>query len=149
MTFDEILQQTQALLQYEGRVSYRALKRRFALDDEYIEDLKAELIDAKRIAADEQGKVLVWVGTHPEGGTTNSGIGEEGWQIPTPAVSGFQTDREGALGCDVAEWRQLTVMFCDLVGATALSAQLDPEELREVIRAYHRVTTEVIQRFDG
>ena len=37
-----------------------------------------------------------------------------------------------------AERRQLTVMFCDLVGSTALSARLDPEELREVIGAYHR-----------
>ena len=62
MTFDEALTQVTELLQREGRVSYRALKRRFALDDEYIEDLKAELIDAKHLAVDEEGKVLVWVG---------------------------------------------------------------------------------------
>jgi hypothetical protein len=43
-------------------VSYRALKRQFALDDDYVEDLKAELIDAERVAADEDGKVLVWIG---------------------------------------------------------------------------------------
>ena len=48
-----------------------------------------------------------------------------------------------------AERRQLTVMFCDLVGSTALSAQLDPEDLREVIAAYHRVVTDVITGFDG
>jgi len=47
------------LLQREGRVSYRALKRRFALDDEYLEDLKAELIQAKKLAVDEDGTVLV------------------------------------------------------------------------------------------
>ena len=47
MTFDEILSQVQALLQREQRVSYRGLKRRFALDDEYLEDLKEELIGAK------------------------------------------------------------------------------------------------------
>jgi hypothetical protein len=51
MTFDEILAQTLDLLQRQGRVSYRALKRRFALDDDYLEDLKAELIDAQRVAA--------------------------------------------------------------------------------------------------
>ncbi len=62
MTFDELLTQTVELLQREGRVSYRALKRRFALNDEYLEDLKAELIDAKRLATDEDGKVLVWLG---------------------------------------------------------------------------------------
>jgi class 3 adenylate cyclase/predicted ATPase len=48
-----------------------------------------------------------------------------------------------------AERRQLTVMFCDLVGSTALSARLDPEDLREVVRAYHRAVTEVIAGFDG
>src|SRR5713101_767511 len=48
-----------------------------------------------------------------------------------------------------AERRQLTVMFCDLVGSTALSEQLDPEELREVVRAYQEVCAEVIGRFAG
>src|SRR5215831_13617207 len=62
MTFDDMLAQIIALLQREKRVSYRALKRRFALDDEYLEDLKDELIKAKRLAMDEEGSVLVWTG---------------------------------------------------------------------------------------
>jgi class 3 adenylate cyclase/energy-coupling factor transporter ATP-binding protein EcfA2 len=48
-----------------------------------------------------------------------------------------------------AERRQLTVLFCDLVGSTALSAQLDPEDLRELVRAYQQVSAEVIARYDG
>jgi class 3 adenylate cyclase len=48
-----------------------------------------------------------------------------------------------------AERRQLTVMFCDLVGSTELSARLDPEDLREVIAAYHRAVAEIVARFDG
>jgi class 3 adenylate cyclase/predicted ATPase len=48
-----------------------------------------------------------------------------------------------------AERRQLTVMFCDLVGSTALSAQLDPEDLREVIGAYHNCVAEAVGGFDG
>jgi len=48
-----------------------------------------------------------------------------------------------------AERRQLTVMFCDLVGSTALAARLDPEDLREVIGAYHAAITEMIGRFSG
>ncbi len=48
-----------------------------------------------------------------------------------------------------AERRQLTVMFCDLVGSTTLSERLDPEELREVIRLYQQTSAAVIQRFDG
>src|SRR5262245_1569334 len=47
-----------------------------------------------------------------------------------------------------AERRQLTVMFCDLVGSTTLSAQLDPEELREVVRAYQATCTRVIQPYE-
>ncbi len=62
MTFDEILDQVREMLQSKGRMSYRALKRRFDLDDEYLEDLKAELIKAEGVAADENGEVLVWVG---------------------------------------------------------------------------------------
>src|SRR4029453_18738398 len=72
MTFTEVLYQVLAQLKREGRVSYRALKRQLAIDDEYIEDLKAELIDAKRVAVDEDGKVLVWVGkSSPESSVQN------------------------------------------------------------------------------
>jgi len=55
MTFDELLEQVVQLLQRQGRVSYRALKRRFALDEDYLEDLKAELIHAQQVASDEDG----------------------------------------------------------------------------------------------
>ena len=50
---------------------------------------------------------------------------------------------------DRAERRQLTVMFCDLVGSTPLSSKLEPEDLREVIAAYHRAVAEVVTRLDG
>ena len=62
MTYDEVLTQVLELLQRDQRVAYRVLKRRFSLDDDYLEDLKADLIDAKRVAIDEDGKVLVWTG---------------------------------------------------------------------------------------
>jgi class 3 adenylate cyclase/predicted ATPase len=66
-------------------------------------------------------------------------VGEAG--TPAPAAAPPRTDR--------AERRQLTVMFCDLVGSTALSSRLDPEDLREVIGAYHKCVAETIGRFDG
>src|SRR6202140_1098108 len=50
---------------------------------------------------------------------------------------------------DAAERRQLTVMFCDLAGSTALSARLDPEDMRQVIRAYQDACSGVIARYDG
>jgi class 3 adenylate cyclase/predicted ATPase len=61
---------------------------------------------------------------------------------------------EGAASADergpaAAERRQLTVMFCDLLGSTELSSRLDPEDLREVIAAYHRTATEIVAGFDG
>ncbi len=74
MQFDEILTQVVELLQHQGRVSYRALKLRFQLDEEYIAGLKDELIEAQQVARDENGKVLVWVGTTEEDkGKTDKG----------------------------------------------------------------------------
>src|SRR5215510_11540223 len=66
MTFEEILAQITKVLQRETRISYRALKRRFALDDAYLDDLKEELIYAKRLALDEDSRVLIWAGDAEE-----------------------------------------------------------------------------------
>src|SRR5437764_14932868 len=62
MEFADLLEQTITLLQHQGRISYGALKRRFGLDDAYLEDLKIELIEAQQLARDENGRILVWVG---------------------------------------------------------------------------------------
>ena len=64
----------------------------------------------------------------------------------TSAASSAST---GAKPHDAAERRQLTVMFCDLVGSTPLSVRLDPEELRGIIGAYHRCVTEIVVEFGG
>ncbi|MBI3795611.1 MAG: AAA family ATPase [Deltaproteobacteria bacterium] len=75
-------------------------------------------------------------------------------QVQSPEESGVEKSLESRVqdlgsGQDTAERRQLTVMFCDLVGSTPLAEQLDPEELREVIRAYQEACAEVISRFEG
>src|SRR5215813_7182623 len=64
----------------------------------------------------------------------------------TTQDSGPRTSDSGPI---LAERRQLTVMFCDLVDSTALSEQLDPEDLREVMLAYRDVCARVINRFEG
>ena len=69
------------------------------------------------------------------GGAPSAPVAQRRASVPTPLAE--------------AERRQLTVMFCDLVGSTALAARLDPEELREVIGAYHRSVAEAVRRFDG
>ena len=66
MSFEETLEQTIAILRRNKRVSYRALRRQFDVDDAYVEDLKAELIEVLKLAADEDGKVLVWTGAEAD-----------------------------------------------------------------------------------
>ena len=164
MTFDEILTQVLDLLQREGRVSYRALKRRFGLDDDYLADLKDEIIEAKQLAMDERGTVLVWTGgpavsarepRHMPAATPTA-------SRPTQAPTAQPAQMDAPLRQPVqsallpigpetpdAERRQLTVLFCDLVDSTALASQLDPEELREVVRAYQEACAKMVARFEG
>ena len=58
----EVIDQVAALLQKRGRVTYRSLQYQFKLDDEGLEVLKEELIDAQELATDKDGKMLVWTG---------------------------------------------------------------------------------------
>jgi predicted ATPase/class 3 adenylate cyclase len=144
MTFDEVLEQVRELLQSKGRVAYRALKRRFELDDEYLEDLKAELIDAEHVAHDEDGKVLVWTGSAPVSDSTS--------QVPRSTSENEQrvssSQSRDARPPD-GERRQLTVEFIDLVGSTTLSQQLDPEDYHARVVAYQTVCQQVIARYEG
>ena len=148
MDFIAVLDQVIALLRQRGRVTYRTLKRQFQLDDPALEDLTIELIKGQRLAADEDGDVLVWIGDAaaspaPEAVApaplSPSQEAARPQTVPPPAAS----------SAPEAERRQLTVLFCDLVGSTALSAQLDPEDLREVMRAYQDTCAAVIARFEG
>jgi len=67
-----------------------------------------------------------------------------------PAVTALARASEPAIErAAEAERRQLTVMFCDLVGSTLLSTRFDPEDLREIVGAYHRCVTETVARFSG
>src|SRR5215468_1278821 len=148
MDFYAILDQVIDLLKQRGRVSYRALKVQFHLDDEALEALKDELIEVHQLAREQDGRMLVWTGeasTSPEPTIVQSAqqaLRREDQPTPVEAPPAEPRSPE-------AERRQLTVMFCDLVESTALSGQLDPEEYRDVVRAYQATCMEVIQRFDG
>ena len=147
MTFEELLDQAIDLLQRRGRVTYRTLKRQFQLDDDVLEDLKEELIYGQRLAVDEDGRVLVWTGgaSAPPESIASPPPQEEPHAAPsTPAAS-----PSAAPHTSDAERRQLTVLFCDLVDSTPLASQLDPEDLREVVRAYQEACAKVIARFEG
>ena len=73
----------------------------------------------------------------------------EAWSGPVPAEHHIPPGASATAPPLEAERRQLTVMFCDLVDSTKLSSQLDPEEYRDVVRAYQSACTEVIQHYDG
>ena len=62
MTFQDVLAQVIAWLQRDKRVSYRALKRQFSIDNDYLEDLSYELIEIQQLAVDQDGKLLLWTG---------------------------------------------------------------------------------------
>src|SRR5262249_4291926 len=150
MDFYEVVGQVRALLQRQGRVSYRALKRQFGVDDAFIEDLKEELLyaHASAVQADERG--FTWTGETQERQGTTRPPAQTSAQPPIQPDQPTQAEPPPpAPHTPEAERRQLTVMFCDLVASTKLSSQLDPEEYRDMVRAYQNVCTEVIQRYEG
>src|SRR5215467_6538641 len=125
-----------SLLRQRRRLAYRTLKLQFQLDEEQLAAVKEELIDIQELAVDQDGKMLVWKGAAADQQTEKGRNGEaELSQIFSTADS--QTERRKDSRRAEAERRHLTVMFCDLVGSTTLSEQLDPEDLRELVQAYH------------
>ena len=146
MDYDAIVTQALTLLQREQRLSYRVLKLRLQLDDDPLEALKEDLIYAKKLAVDEDGRVLVWIGSTSRALPTTS-------PMPPPATSEASPTQvaasPGVPAMPDAERRQLTVLFCDLVDSTVLASQLDPEDLRAVVRAYQAACATVIERLEG
>ncbi len=142
MKFSEIIDQASDLLQRKRRLSYRALKREFGLDNEALEDLKEELIEARGAAVDENGRILVWTGTEvrsPESPAAATATQPSARATPVPADPPLPA----------GERRQLTVMFCDMVGSTTLSEQLDPEDLHTIVRTYQAACREFIEHYEG
>ena len=110
VTFKEVLAQVLEQLQQDKRLSYRALKRQFALDDDYLDDLKAEFIEVRRVAVEEDGRVLVWTGD-----AGPAPVAELPPQAPlayTPPylAEKILTSRSALEG----ERKQMTVLFADL-----------------------------------
>src|SRR5712692_2609681 len=149
MDFYDILDQVIALLKQRGRASYRALKVQFQLDDESLEALKEELLYTHAVV-DDQGRGLVWTGNVEGTIDTPAPPPQAIPSTPTQATPSVEAASPVVTSrTPEAERRQLTVMFCDLVESTKLASQLDPEDWRDVVRAYQQVCTEVIQRYDG
>src|SRR5262245_20254547 len=151
-----VLWLVRALLQHEGRVSYRILRQVFGFDEARLAGVRAELLFT-RCAMDEDGQGLVWTGHTPSATTPTSlrvpadgALGETtAANLPATTDSAATPPPTLARGTSEAQRRQLTVLFCDLVDSTRLSQQLDPEDLRQVVRAYQEIAAEVIHHFEG
>ena len=154
MTFEEIVDQALAMLQRRGRVAYRTLKRQFNLDDDALDDLKVELIEAQQVAIDEDGNVLVWTGdvaAPPLPVSAPAAVRarppDVGPRTYTPAhlAEKILTARPALEG----ERKQVTVLFADLKDSTELIRGLDPEAAQQLLDpALHRMM-DAVHRFEG
>ena len=150
MTFEEILDQAIAMLQRRGRLTYGTLKRQFQLDDAALEDLQNELIKGQRLARDEDGEVLVWIGAAvpppapaptPPPATAPAPLA----YTPPYLVEKILTTRSALEG----ERKQVTVLFADLKGSTELIRDLDPEAAQTLLDPALQRMMDAVHRFEG
>jgi class 3 adenylate cyclase/predicted ATPase len=160
--FHAMLSAVRGRLQRERRVMYRELKHVFGLDDALLAEIRKALA-FKRLAIDEDGDGLVWTGETPSTRQPPVATPSQPFTLPPtppretevltpsngPTISADAVTPEPTRSAPEAERRHLTVMFCDLADSTTLSQQLDPEDLREVVRAYQATAAEIIQQYEG
>ena len=147
MTFDEILAQVLDLLQREKRLSYRALKVRFGLDDEHLAALRDEIIEAKQLAVDDRGLVLVWTGdAAPAPPATASTPARASFAtMPAYLAEKIRTTRDTLAG----ERKQVTVLFADIKDSTELIRGLDPEVAQRLLDPALQHMMDAVHRFEG
>src|SRR3989454_6264242 len=150
MTFEEILDQAIAMLQRRGRLTYGALKRQFQLDDAYLDDVKAELIEGQRVAVDEDGRVLVWTGAEvsaPPPPTPSASSQDRPPRAYTPQYLAEKVLH--ARSALEGERKQVTVLFADLKGSMELLADRDPEEARHILAPVLERLMAAVHRYEG
>jgi class 3 adenylate cyclase/tetratricopeptide (TPR) repeat protein len=176
MTFEEVLDQAIDMLRRRGRLTYRALKRQFNLDEAYLEDLTEELIKGQRLAADEDGDVLVWLGappTSPEPVPASPLAGALPAEPPGPgtpeALPAAQTtalddtlDRLqrylpshlsekilASRGRLEGERKIVTVLFADLAGYTTLSEHVGEEVMFALMDDLYELFIHEVHQYEG
>jgi class 3 adenylate cyclase len=149
MDYEAVLAQVLELLQREKRLSYRVLKRRLGVDDDELEDLKEDLIYAKRLAVDEEGRVLVWTGDAtseplavlPERAPDQTPLA----YTPVHLTEKILASRAALEG----ERKQVTVLFADIKDSTELIRDLDPEAAQQLLDPAIQRMMEAVHRFEG
>lgn len=135
--FPALLKSVQAWLASEQRVSYRGLKRQFQLGDDEVEDLKHELIYTKKLAADEDGKVLVWLGAEARVSRRN--------YTPPHLAEKILSQRFVLEG----EKKRVTVLFCDVRNSMGLAEKLGIEAWHRTMNEFFALITSRIHRLEG
>jgi hypothetical protein len=162
--FSEVIEQASELLQRRGRITYRSLKREFALDDEGLEDLKVELLYSCPHVVEDEGRGLRWTGTSPVSSSAFQ-VSDSQSQDPRPQtldarpisytpphlaerIRAEQVIME-ARGALERERKTITALFADLKGSTALIEGLDPEEARAIIDPALQLMMDAVHRYEG
>ena len=154
MDFYAVLDQVLELLRQRGRVTYNALKRQFGLDDACLQDLRDEIIEAQRVAVDEDGRVLVWTGdvaAPPAPAVAPAPVQARPPDIePQAYTPAHLADKiVAARPALEGERKQVTVLFADLKDSTELIRGLDPEAAQQLLDPAIHIMMDAVHRFEG
>jgi class 3 adenylate cyclase/predicted ATPase len=159
-----VIEQASELLQRRGRITYRSLKREFALDDEGLEDLKAELLYSHPQVVEDEGRGLRWTDTlavaSPPLQVSASQPQDPKHQMldarpisytPPHLAERIRAEQAAmeARGVVDGERKVITALFADLKGSTALIEGLDPEEARAIIDPALQIMMDAVHRYEG
>ena len=147
MDFVAVVDQAIALLRQRGRLTYRTLQLQFQLDAEHTEALKDELIKGQRLATDEDGDVLVWIGNAaaPPAPAVPAAPVTPLTYTPSYLAEKILTSRSALEG----ERKQVTVLFADLKDSTELIRGLDPEAAQQLLDPALQRMMDAVHRFEG
>ncbi len=159
MDFYELLDQVIELLRDRKRLSYRALKLQFSIDDDYIEAIKEELTEVQYLAVDRDGRMLIWAGDGP---TASAFPPSE----PSPASHPAAPPRKGreplsytpqhladkiltSRAALEGERKQVTALFCDLAGSTAMAERIGPDDMHILLNRLFELALDEVHRYEG
>jgi class 3 adenylate cyclase len=158
MDFYEVLDQVIDLLRHRGRVTYRALKLQFKLDDEHLEALKDEILYVHPVV-DDNGRGLVWTGSTdtpseqtPVPPTPKSTSPQAPEQEREPLSYTPKHLAEKILQSKAAlegERKQVTVLFCDLANSTAIAERIGPENMHTLLNRFFELALDEVHRYEG
>jgi hypothetical protein len=157
MKFSEVVSQTLAWLQREGRVSYRALRLEFDLSEDVLDALKEELVEVKEAARDKDGKMLAWKDSLEsrvpslESKAAPSSDPRRQTLDPRPIsyTPAHLAERIRAVTITDGERKTITALFADMKGSTALIEGLDPEEAQRIIDPALQLMMDAVHQYEG